>query len=252
MISREIVTYIRTQLARGTSKETIARNLTQNGWLPSDVADGFAAVSAETNSRATNANIVKNYSNNTGAKIALSALFVLVSAGYAFFQYVAQPQQPAIVATAPATVQTIPASQPSTTPASTSLPVTTPVATQTAPPPAKTVTPVPVQTTPVPVVTTTPAGQYADGSYTGSPADAYYGTVQIQAVIKGGKLTAVNFLSYPNDRSTSRSINARAMPQLKTEAIQAQSANVDGVSGATDTSQAFIQSLGSALAEAKN
>ncbi len=42
------------------------------------------------------------------------------------------------------------------------------------------------------------------------------------------------------------------MPMLQTEAIQAQSANVSGVSGATDTSAAFVQSLGSALAQAKN
>ena len=96
-----------------------------------------------------------------------------------------------------------------------------------------------------------PKGQYTDGTYTGAAADAYYGTVQIQAVIQGGKLVTVTFLQYPNDRNTSRYINAQAMPALKSEAIAAQSAHVSGVSGASDTSAAFIQSLGDALAQAK-
>ena len=47
-------------------------------------------------------------------------------------------------------------------------------------------------------------------------------------------------------------INGQAMPMLTSEAVQVQSANVDIVSGATFTSQAFQQSLGSALAQAKN
>lgn len=105
-----------------------------------------------------------------------------------------------------------------------------------------------------PTVTPTPKpkGQYADGTYTGAAADAYYGMVQIRATIQGGKLVTVDFLQYPNDRRTSQYINADAMPLLKNEAIQAQSANVSGVSGASDTSQAFMQSLSDALAQAKN
>lgn len=47
-------------------------------------------------------------------------------------------------------------------------------------------------------------------------------------------------------------INNQAMPMLRSEAIQAQSANVDTVSGATMTSEAFIQSLQSALDQAAN
>ncbi len=94
-------------------------------------------------------------------------------------------------------------------------------------------------------------GLYADGSYTGSAADAYYGTVQVKAVIQGSKITDVVFLQYPNDRSNSISINSQAMPLLTQEAIQAQSAQVDGVSGATFTSGAFKESLAAALALAK-
>jgi uncharacterized protein with FMN-binding domain len=87
--------------------------------------------------------------------------------------------------------------------------------------------------------------------YTGSVADAYYGLVQVQATIKNGLITDVAFLSYPNDRSNSRYINGQAMPTLTQEAIQAQSANVDTVSGATATSGAFQESLVVALASAK-
>lgn len=107
--------------------------------------------------------------------------------------------------------------------------------------------PVPV---PVPIKTTT--GLYRDGEYTGNSADAYYGFVQVKAIIQGGKISDVQFLSYPNDRRTSIEINTQAMPYLITEAIRAQSANVDTVSGASETSGAFRKSLASALAQAKN
>ncbi len=92
---------------------------------------------------------------------------------------------------------------------------------------------------------------YKNGSYTGSQADALYGTVQVKAVIKNGRLTDVQFLSQPTDRRRSQSINSQATPILRQEAIQAQSANVQAVSGATLTSEAFVQSLQSALSQAK-
>ncbi|HVW82535.1 MAG TPA: FMN-binding protein [Candidatus Paceibacterota bacterium] len=128
-------------------------------------------------------------------------------------------------------------------------------------PPPQNATETPIQTTqtatpppsaPTPQPLSVPKGQYADGTYTGSPADAYYGTVEVQAVVSGGKLADVTFLQYPSDRSTSRYINSQAMPLLMQEAIAAQSANVSGVSGASDTSAAFRESLASALAQAKN
>ena len=104
-------------------------------------------------------------------------------------------------------------------------------------------------TTSVPPPTTT--AQYRNGTYTGSAADALYGYIQVQATILGGKLTDVIFLQYPNEQQNSVVINDYAMPRLKQQAVQAQTAHVDGVSGATDTSQAFVQSLGSALRQAK-
>lgn len=99
---------------------------------------------------------------------------------------------------------------------------------------------------------TTPqqTGQYKDGEYTGNVADAFYGNIQVKAIISGGRLTDVQFLQYPNDRPTSVTINEQAMPFLKTEAISAQNAEVNTISGATDTSEAFRQSLSSALSQA--
>ena len=128
-------------------------------------------------------------------------------------------------------------------------------------PPVVTPSPSPTQTpaatsqltaTPNSTPAATPAGQYKDGSYTGPSENAYYGFVQVKATVSGGKLTKVTFLEYPNDNPTSHSINSQAIPLLQQEAIQAQSANVDIISGATYTAQAFTQSLGAALNSAKS
>ena len=131
---------------------------------------------------------------------------------------------------------------------------TTPVIPISAPPtPTQTPTTVPTPApTPVPVKKVVNIGLYKDGSYTGDSADAYYGNIQVEAVISGGKITDVQFLDYPQDRNTSVRINTYAMPRLRQEAIQAQSANVNTVSGASDSSGAFRQSLSSALAQARN
>jgi uncharacterized protein with FMN-binding domain len=104
---------------------------------------------------------------------------------------------------------------------------------------------------PTPIVVAN-SGKYKDGTYTGPVVNAYYGNVQVSALVHGGRLTDVTFLQYPKDRNNSVRINARAMPILKSEAITAQSASVNGASGATATSDAFKQSLGSALATAVN
>lgn len=94
------------------------------------------------------------------------------------------------------------------------------------------------------------ATTYKDGSYTGTVADAYYGSVEVKATISGGKITDVTFLQYPDTHDTSVYINRQAMPYLQQEAVQAQSAQVNTISGATYTSQAFQQSLTSALDQA--
>jgi len=105
--------------------------------------------------------------------------------------------------------------------------------------------------------TSTPAGTppaaigtYKDGTYTGNVADAFYGNLQVTAVIQGGAIVDVQFPQYPTN-GHSGSVSATALPELKQEAIAAQSANVNIISGATQDSQAFQQSLASALAQAK-
>jgi uncharacterized protein with FMN-binding domain len=113
--------------------------------------------------------------------------------------------------------------------------------------PAKTVGTTPIAS-PSP---TASSGKYKNGGYTGDIADAFYGNIQVKAVIQNGRLSAVQFLQYPNDRPTSIQINQQAMPLLQQEAVAAQSGQVDTVTGATDSSQAFVQSLTSALNQAK-
>lgn len=116
----------------------------------------------------------------------------------------------------------------------------------------KTATPQsPQTTTSLSTKTVTTAAAFKDGQYTGTTADAYYGNIQVQATVQGGKLSDVQFLQYPSDQRNSVEINSQAMPQLKQEAIQAQSAHVNTVTGATDTSRAFVESLTAALTAAK-
>ncbi len=91
---------------------------------------------------------------------------------------------------------------------------------------------------------------YKDGTFNGTTQNAYWGNVQVAAVISGGKLTDVKVLQFPNTHSTSVYINQQALPYLKQEAVQAQSANIQIISGATFTSQAYIQSLTDALSAA--
>jgi uncharacterized protein with FMN-binding domain len=131
----------------------------------------------------------------------------------------------------------------------------TPVGKAEAPPASSITSPGPTPRpapTPLPAPTPKPTvGMYRDGSYTGSISDAYYGYVQVRAIVSGGKLASVDILQYPNDRSTSRYINGQALPYLRQEALQAQSAHVDTISGASDTSAAFRESLGAALSRAR-
>ena len=197
-------------------------------------------------------------------KFFLSTFVFLASAGYVAYQYLGggstSSARSPIASIAP-TAQTVAppnqsgnthgATTPSATPSSVAGTQTQSSGISAAPAPAPTGSPASAPVA-APAPVSKPTGQYTDGTYTGSAADAYYGTVQVQAIVQGGELVTVNFLQYPNDRSTSRQISGQAMPILQTEAIQAQSANVSGVSGATDTSAAFVQSLGSALAQAKN
>ncbi len=102
------------------------------------------------------------------------------------------------------------------------------------------------QQTPPP---TTQSG-YKDGQYTGTVATSVYGDVQVKAVIFGGKITDIVMLKTPTGGGHTAELVASSFPILKSEAIAAQSAQVDVVSGATQNSEGFMQSLASALAKA--
>jgi uncharacterized protein with FMN-binding domain len=104
---------------------------------------------------------------------------------------------------------------------------------------------------PNPISINSISGSFKDGEYKGDIADAFYGNIEVAATIQNSKITDVKFLQYPNDRPTSVEINQQAMPLLKQEAIQSQNANVDIISGATQTSEAFRVSLQSALSQAQ-
>jgi uncharacterized protein with FMN-binding domain len=93
-------------------------------------------------------------------------------------------------------------------------------------------------------------GLYKDGTYNGPQVDVFYGIVEVQVNVQNGKIANVNFLQYPSDRRTSRQINNIAMPYLQQEALQAQSARVNIISGATLTSEGFMMSLDAALKSA--
>lgn len=92
---------------------------------------------------------------------------------------------------------------------------------------------------------------YKNGTFTGSTEDVGYGTVQVQAVISDGKISGVNFLQMPSEASRSAMITNEAKPVLMQEAITAQSANVDLVTGATSDWEGFKASLQSALSQAQ-
>jgi uncharacterized protein with FMN-binding domain len=74
--------------------------------------------------------------------------------------------------------------------------------------------------------------------------------VQVQAVVADGKLTNVNVLQVPDNGGYEDQIVSIALPELKSEALSAQSANIDVVSGATYTSEGYAQSLQAALDQA--
>lgn len=81
----------------------------------------------------------------------------------------------------------------------------------------------------------------------GAVVSTPYGNVQVAAVVKGTHLLDVQALHLTDANGTSRSISAGAEPQLRQEALQAQSAHIDTVSGATYTSEGYRQSLQAAL-----
>jgi len=93
------------------------------------------------------------------------------------------------------------------------------------------------------------AGKSSSGTktYTGSTASTRWGDVQVTITVTNGKITDVQVPVYPSGNGRDQEINAYALPILTQETLQAQSANIDTVSGATVTSDGYLQSLQAAL-----
>jgi uncharacterized protein with FMN-binding domain len=108
--------------------------------------------------------------------------------------------------------------------------------------PSPLATPSPSPTPSAPTVT--------NGTFTGSDVPNRFGDVVVRVVISSGHISDVQAVQLPTDRAESAYISQVAGPMLRSEALQAQSANIDIISGATYTSESYAQSLESALQQA--
>ena len=145
----------------------------------------------------------------------------------------------------------------STAPAVASTPAATPTPTV-ATTPVKN-TPAPKQTAvqpkpkPKPVVpkkTVPPAPKLINGTFSGATSRTVYGPVQVQIDVKDSKIVAARALQLPSGTPLDAQIDAQAVPILISETVAASSSDIQGVSGASYTSQGWYDSLVSALANA--
>lgn len=88
------------------------------------------------------------------------------------------------------------------------------------------------------------------GTYTGDAVTTRYGDVQVKITVEDGRITASEVTQVPWSNHRDQEINAQAVPILNAEAVDAQSADIDLVSGATYTSEGYIGSLQSAIDQA--
>jgi uncharacterized protein with FMN-binding domain len=98
-----------------------------------------------------------------------------------------------------------------------------------------------------PAATPTPTPKAASGTFTGADVQTRFGDVQVKITVTNGRVTDVKAVQLPSDRARSAEISQYVEPILRQEAISAQSAQMDVISGATYTSEAYAQSLDDAL-----
>jgi len=89
-----------------------------------------------------------------------------------------------------------------------------------------------------------------NGTFDGATSQTQFGPVQVEIVVKNNKITSANAIQYPTGNSRDVMIANYAVPTLNSAVVQAQSANISMVSGATYTSQGYLDSLQSALNQA--
>lgn len=130
-------------------------------------------------------------------------------------------------------------------------PTPTPTPTPSTAPSTSSATPTPSETSASPEASQTPTAQAAAaGTFTGQAINTRYGPVQVQITVESGKITKSVVTQVPWTDRKDQEINSQAVPILNSEAVAAQSANIDMVSGATYTSEAYLQSLQSAIDQA--
>ena len=106
--------------------------------------------------------------------------------------------------------------------------------------------------------TATVPGEFPEGSLagkltggetaiTGKVGNTVYGPVQVQLIVKSGKIVKVAILQQPANTIHDIQIGEFAFPRLISETLTAQNAKIDAVSGASYTSAGYIASLQSAL-----
>ena len=144
--------------------------------------------------------------------------------------YKVTPHQLAALAPAPPTQGSGNLASPSPSPTSAPSPTATPSA--------------------MPSPSPSPSPTALSGTFTGADVPNRFGDVQVRVVISNGRITDVQAVTLPTDRAESAYISQQVGPWLRTEALQAQSANIDIISGATYPSQSYAQSLESALQQA--
>ncbi len=144
-------------------------------------------------------------------------------------------------------VSSLALASPSSTLAPTSAPPT--AATTTSAPPAPGSTAAGTPSTVAPATPTTAAT--VTRTFNGPVVTTDYGDVQVRVTMRGTQLVDVQALQLPFDRSRSQQISAEAAPMLRSEALRAQSANINAISGASYTSGGYIQSLQGAIDRAR-
>lgn len=117
-------------------------------------------------------------------------------------------------------------------------------------PPTHSASAAPARTSSAPSAPKTTSAAPTTRTVTGVTAQTKYGPVQVRITLTGGRITGASAVQYPDETARSKDINATAVPKLNQETLQAQSASIDTVSGATYTSAGYKQSLQSALDKA--
>lgn len=103
-----------------------------------------------------------------------------------------------------------------------------------------------------PTSTSSSSTTQASGSqtFTGETVQTRWGPVQVEITVTEGKITASKAVQYPWSNGRDQEINSYALPILNKATVEKQSADLDGISGATVTWSGYTQSLQSALDQA--